>query len=67
MVRKEKEKLLDTSNFSFSHNVFHNYMSLVCQNAVLCGNELTLLPNDKILDWFKLKAFADDKINLTKK
>ena len=21
------------------------------------------LPNDKILDWFKLKAFADDKIN----
>ena len=23
------------------------------------------LPNDKILDWSKLKAFADDKINET--
>ena len=22
------------------------------------------LPNDKILDWFKLKAFADDKLNM---
>ena len=24
-----------------------------------------LLPNDKILDWPKFKAFADDKINVT--
>ena len=24
------------------------------------------LPNNKILDWSKLKAFADDKINVTK-
>ena len=24
------------------------------------------LPNDKILDWSKLKAFADDKIKLAK-
>ena len=23
------------------------------------------IPNDKILDWSKLKAFADDKINVT--
>ena len=38
--KKEKLKLLVTSNFSFSHNVFHGYISLVCQNAVLCGNEL---------------------------
>ena len=28
----------------------------------LCGNSL---PYDKILDWSKLKAFADDKINVT--
>ena len=28
---------------------------------------LTLLPNDKILDWSILKAFADDKINLPEK
>ena len=25
------------------------------------------LPNDKFLDWFKLKAFADNKINVTLK
>ena len=25
------------------------------------------LPNDKILDWSKLEAFAEDKINVTKK
>ena len=30
----EKEKLLVTSNFSFSHNVFHSYICLVRQNAV---------------------------------
>ena len=24
------------------------------------------LPNDKIIDWSKLKAFADDKINVIK-
>ena len=36
----EKEKLLVTSNFSFSHNVFHRYISLGCQNAALCGNGL---------------------------
>ena len=35
-------KLLVTSNFSFSHNVFHSYISLVRQNAVLCGNRLTV-------------------------
>ena len=28
---------------------------------------LNSLPNDKILDWSKLKAFADDKINVTVK
>ena len=29
-----------------------------------CSNSL---PNDKILDWSKLKAFADDKIKLAEK
>ena len=37
IVRKKK-KLLLPSNFSFSHNVFHSYISLVHQNAALCGN-----------------------------
>ena len=25
------------------------------------------LSNDKILDWYKLKTFADDKVNVTEK
>ena len=25
------------------------------------------LPNNKILDWFKLKAFADNKVNVSEK
>ena len=36
-----KEKLLVSSNFSFSHNVFQSYISFMCQNAVLCCNGLT--------------------------
>ena len=38
----EKEKLLVTSDFSFSHDVFHSYIYLVCQNVALCGNGLIL-------------------------
>ena len=37
-----KDKLLVTSNCSFSHNVFHSYIFLVRQNAVLFGNGLTI-------------------------
>ena len=36
-----KEKLLVTSCFFFSHNVFNSYISLVRQNALLCVNGLT--------------------------
>ena len=28
---------------------------------------ITSLPNNKILDWSELKAFADDKINVNQK
>ena len=28
---------------------------------------LNSLPNDQILDWSRLKTFADDKINLNEK
>ena len=33
--------------------------------GVSFGNKSKALPNDKILEWSKLKAYADDKINLT--
>ena len=38
----KKDNSLVTSNFPISHNVFHSFISLVRQNAVLCGNGLTL-------------------------
>ena len=45
-----------TSNFSFSHNVFHSYISLVSQNATLFCNGLTLYHtpdfNDHEIDGF---------------
>ena len=52
--------------FPFSHNVFYSYISFVRQNAVLCGNGLNPLSDDKILVLVNLKAFADDKFSITK-
>ena len=36
-----------TSNFSFSHNVFHSYIFLVRQNVALCVNGLTCFLTDE--------------------
>ena len=36
----------------------------MCERALLVFNSL---PHNKILDWSKLKAFADDKLNATEK
>ena len=53
----------------------HNYvicrlqilLILTDPNPVLCWKRLiNPLPDDNILDWSKLKAFADDKLNVTK-
>ena len=44
--------------------------STIGEHTVYSNNSQTFhnsSPNDKILDWSKLKAFADDKINLTEK
>ena len=41
-----------------SHFVFNSSK----QNQVLFNS----IPNDKILDWFKLKALADDKLKVAK-
>ena len=35
-----KGEIACDKQFLFSHNVFHSYISLVCQNAALCGNGL---------------------------
>ena len=41
-----KEKLLVTSNFSFSQNIFHSYKSIVRQNVTLYGNGLRIILAD---------------------
>ena len=51
------------SSYSFSHNVFHSYISLVLQNAVLCHIGLKL--GDSVT--FKGKNFADHIINAAQK
>ena len=47
---------------------FDNTALPVLRGIISYFNQYTLinpLPNEKILDWSKLKAFADDKINVT--
>ena len=48
------------------------YCLILCPKLKLKTEHVTVtfklfnsLPNDKILDWSKLKAFADDKIKVT--
>ena len=41
-IHWEKEKLLVTSNFSFSHSVFNRLVSQGCQKVSLCGNGLSV-------------------------
>ena len=56
----KKEKLLVTSNFSFSCNVFSkNCLLLMRQNEYLWSKELTL-SKQQILGSCKLKEFADE-------
>ena len=53
---KRRNKLLVTSNFFFSHNVCHSYISFVHQNAALFGNWLT---QSRLLTTLKEKAFEN--------
>ena len=69
--------MLATSIFSFSQKFskiiseLSSYLRIAWQRVDKKYNAFNLaifksLPNDKILNWSKLKAFADDKINVTK-
>ena len=40
------------------------FLLYIALTLIFCFNSL---PHDKILDWSKFKAFADDKLNATKK
>ena len=57
--------MLVTSIFSFFHNVFKRPLSQG-SSKVRTGKGSTLLSDSKILDWSKLKAFINDKINMKK-
>ena len=81
MGRKQCAKmrnLLVTSNFSFSHSVFKRVVLQTRKNQGLFGKGLTnpqcilgsslsSSPYDKFLNWSKLKALADDKLNVSEK
>ena len=72
--------MLITIHFSFVHNVFHHLIKRIATlQSYLCLFNcfqlhtkdkiilvLNSLPNDKILEWTKLKAIADDKIDVAK-
>ena len=56
--------MLVTSNFSFSHNVFLSYISIVHQyTSFVCGNGLTHYQTTN----FKLKEFAEDNFKFDEK
>ena len=59
----EKEKLLVTSNFSFSYSVFQRLLNQTLKNQGLFGKGLVKsypMTRRQILDSSKLKGFADD-------
>ena len=42
-------------------------LSIWTRSSFVVWEWVNSLPNDKILDWSNLKAFADDKVDMTKK
>ena len=69
--------MLVTGIFSFSYNVFQRLLprgrlklgfggkELICDSDIY-SHKINPLPNNKILDVTKLKAFADDNLNFSK-
>ena len=51
----------------YNQDVICHVFSLFTSTIWLFGAEVNPLPLDGILDWSNLKAFADDKINVTEK
>ena len=60
----DKEKLHDTSNFSFFHSVFKRLVSQGHQKVSLCGNGLTLvMRNNRVTCYLQmLQTQARQKI-----
>ena len=71
-LKKAFEKIAGKGeNARYQHFLLHPQCFLGCRKEIssaekelmCCLQTLNFLPNDKILDWSKLKAFADNKIN----
>ena len=63
----EKEKLLITSNFSFSHSVFKRLVSQGCQKVLLCGNGLTMGISLTYLTGYSISVDNEAKTKLSSK
>ena len=57
----EMEKLLVTSNFSFSHSVFKRLVSQGLQKVSLCGNGLMIFKQEICLSWGRKLSWGDGK------
>ena len=57
-----EKKILVTSNFSFSQNVFYSYISSVRQNGALCGNGFGLFYGTANQEWDNSVIFKKIKI-----
>ena len=57
-----RRQMLTTSNTPFSYNVFKDYLLQSHLKFDLYNGGFNPLPDNKILDWSKLKQTADDII-----
>ena len=74
MFRNKDNKLFEKIDADLSWLLFLKKSTCFNQHVVHVATIVTIclyqhthmqtLPNGKILDWFKLKAFADEKINV---
>ena len=62
--QRKKEKLLISSNFSFSHSVFKRLVLPTRKNKGQFGYDKSLAV-DKVFDLSIFRAFVDNKIDLT--
>ena len=59
-----KEKLVVTSNFSFSHSVFKRLILQTRKNKSLFGKGLILCQTRTFFDFSEMRAFLKNKLNV---
>ena len=61
----KEEKLLVTSNFSFSHSVFKRLILQTCKNQGLFGKVLTFFRTSLIIFYHNSQRMSDSFLNIT--